>query len=211
MSTVENFARFINQCRECKEASNYKEFLKFKLLSHFLTGVAFNWYLNLTPNSISCWNDLQIQIRIHFAKMDPGVNLSDRARIQQSHGEAINEYRPISKRSKVRCNKNILGKDFVQMVQYSLDIPFRKKLDGVPLTDFALLVEIASRYERTFVIRKQLQHQSYAKGQDEFDFKYATHIVVVKYIEGAPYQQPRLQKEKFVTASRGESLVYNLD
>ena len=55
MFTLEHVARFTYQCGEVSE----NDFMKLKFFLSSLTGTAFNWYLNLSSNSIFTWWDMQ--------------------------------------------------------------------------------------------------------------------------------------------------------
>lgn len=54
-STIEHIARFSVQCGE----AGSKDYLKLRLFANSLTKSAFPWYMNLPPNSINSWYDLE--------------------------------------------------------------------------------------------------------------------------------------------------------
>lgn len=88
VSALEHMARFTCQCRE---ASN-DDYLKLRVWKSSLTGQAFTWYVNLPPNYIFTWEDMQNQFQSHFSRTDPGVSMADLAKIRQQVGETTEQY-----------------------------------------------------------------------------------------------------------------------
>lgn len=70
-STVEHVGRFTIQCGEL--ANN--EFYKLRLFGNSLTGPAFVWYINLPPNSIHSWEEMEESFHKQFVE---GKNFSAR-------------------------------------------------------------------------------------------------------------------------------------
>ena len=54
MFALEHVARFTYQCGDVSE----DDFLKIRLFPSSLTGAAFNWYINLMPNTILTLSDM---------------------------------------------------------------------------------------------------------------------------------------------------------
>lgn len=128
VSALEHMARLTFQCRE---ASN-DDYLKLRLFPSSLTGQAFTWYVNLLPNSIFTWEDMQNQFQSHFSRTDPGVSMADLARIRQQVRETTEQYRMRFKRAKVRCQVNILPEsEFVKLAQDGLDFERADRLDSL--------------------------------------------------------------------------------
>ena len=77
-----------------------------------LTEIIFWWYTNLPPISIQSWQDMQMQFTNHFARTEPGVTLSDLARIQQKLREFVEDYLSRFKMAKIGCHVSILEREF---------------------------------------------------------------------------------------------------
>ncbi|CAL8992962.1 unnamed protein product [Prunus brigantina] len=60
-SFIEHIGRFTAQCGEANSDA-----LKLRLFVHSLTGAAFSWFINLPPNSVRDWSDMERTFHEHF-------------------------------------------------------------------------------------------------------------------------------------------------
>ena len=78
-STIEHIARFSVQCGEARS----KDYLKLRLFANSLTKSAFPWYMNIPPNSINSWYDLESKFHEQFYRTDPDIQVANLARLTQ--------------------------------------------------------------------------------------------------------------------------------
>lgn len=78
-STIEHIARFSAQCGEARS----KDYLKLRLFANSLTKSAFPWYMNIPPNSIKSWYDLESKFHEQFYRTDPDIQVANLARLTQ--------------------------------------------------------------------------------------------------------------------------------
>ncbi|XP_021831891.1 uncharacterized protein LOC110771847 [Prunus avium] len=74
-SSIEHIGRFTAQCGEADSDAQ-----RLRLFVHSLTGAAFSWFINLPPNSIRDWSDME---RREFVKMaEEGLEFEYRKKFQ---------------------------------------------------------------------------------------------------------------------------------
>lgn len=78
-STIEHIAQLSVQCGE----AGSKDYLKLRLFANSLTKEAFPWYMNLPPNSINSWYDLESKFHEQFYRTEPDITVADLARVTQ--------------------------------------------------------------------------------------------------------------------------------
>lgn len=97
-STVEHIGRFISQCGEANSEEN-----RMQLFSNSLTGSAFTWFINLPPNSIQTWRDLERAFHDHFYKAEQNIPVAELAKSFQTATETTQEYIGRFKLLRTRC------------------------------------------------------------------------------------------------------------
>ena len=98
-STVEHIARFAAQCGEFTN----NDYMKLRLFPNSLTGAAFVWYINLTPDSIQTWQQIEEAFHAQFFQMEPEVSMVDLARLSQRPDEKAVQFIARFKRVQNKC------------------------------------------------------------------------------------------------------------
>jgi hypothetical protein len=65
---------------------------KIRMVPLSLTGVAFNWFTSLPPNSIDSWVGLEQKFQDYFYNEDAELRLSDLTSLRQKYTETISDY-----------------------------------------------------------------------------------------------------------------------
>jgi len=53
---------------------------------------AFNWYTNLEPNSIDCWEQLEQEFLNRFYRTRRGVSMIEHTKVRQSEDELVVDF-----------------------------------------------------------------------------------------------------------------------
>ncbi|OMO89495.1 Retrotransposon gag protein [Corchorus capsularis] len=130
-STLEHISRFTIQCGEAN--SGYH---KLRLFPNSVTGAAFTWYINLPPNSVRTWEEMERLFHTQFYRTEPEVSMADLCRLYQKKGESAEDYLDRFKKLRNRCRTPLQEMEFVRLAQNGLDIELRKKFEGVDFRDF---------------------------------------------------------------------------
>lgn len=151
-----------------REASN-DDYLKLRLFPSSLTGQAFTW------------EDMQNLFQSHFSRTDPGVSITDLARIRQQVGETTEQYIMKFKRAKVRYQVNIPESSFFKLAQDGLNFELRKKFEGMVFNDLFFLSERATRYEN--MLREESHRRSTFYGTS-YQEPVTVDVDVAEYVKG---------------------------
>jgi hypothetical protein len=65
---------------------------KIRMFPLSLTGVAFNWFTSLPPNSIDSWVNLEQKFHDYFYNGEVGLTLSDLTSLRQKYTETVFDY-----------------------------------------------------------------------------------------------------------------------
>ena len=76
-STVEHIAKFTSQCADART----NEYLKLRLFANSLTVTTFAWFINLAPDSIHNWAQMEELFHAQFFQTEPDVSMADLARL----------------------------------------------------------------------------------------------------------------------------------
>jgi hypothetical protein len=87
-NTHEHIRQFLGHLGELVGREAYR----VCLFSLSLTGTAFAWYATLAPNSINSWDKLEQKFYEHFFSVEPELELTDLALVQQGGEEPVNDY-----------------------------------------------------------------------------------------------------------------------
>lgn len=85
---IEYIARFTCQCKKASDS----DFFKLKIIPKFVSQECFYLYINLPPNSVQNWNDMQIIFQTHFSRTRPEFVIDDLVKLKQYPGETIKQY-----------------------------------------------------------------------------------------------------------------------
>ena len=96
---VEHITRFATQSSEF----TINDYMKLRLFPNSLTGVAFVWYINLTPGSIQTWQQMEEAFQAQFFQTEPEVSMADLARLSQRTDEKATHFIDIFKNALINC------------------------------------------------------------------------------------------------------------
>ena len=121
--------------------------MKLRLFPNSLTGGAFVWYINLTPDSIQTWQQMEEAFHAQFFQSEPQVFMADLARLSQRPDEKATQFIARFKRARNKCRVILPEPEFVRLAQNGLDFRLRKKFDSTEFRDLVELTYKVSRYE----------------------------------------------------------------
>ncbi|OMO89508.1 Retrotransposon gag protein [Corchorus capsularis] len=156
-STLEHIARFTIQCGEASSG-----FHKLRLFLHCITGNAFTWYINLPPNSVRTWEEMERVFHTQFYRTEPEVSVGDLSRLYQRKGESAEDYLARFKKLRNRCHTPLLEAEFVHLAHNGLDLELRKKFEGVDFRDLYEMSTKVARYET--LLREEAERRSSSYG-----------------------------------------------
>ncbi|OMO96147.1 reverse transcriptase [Corchorus capsularis] len=141
-TTLEHIARFTLQCGEANLGYH-----KLRLFPNSLTGAAFTWYINLPPNLVRTWEDMERMFPTQFYRTEPEVSMADLSRFYQKKGELDEDYLARFKKLRNRCCTPLREEEFLRLANNGLDMELRKKFEGVDFRDFFEMSTKVARYE----------------------------------------------------------------
>ncbi|XP_024171894.1 uncharacterized protein LOC112177886 [Rosa chinensis] len=157
-STIAHISRFTARCAEHSGDDD----LKLKWFENSLTGPAHAWYVNLAPNSIQNWADMERAFHEQFYRAEPEVTNADLAKMYQAAHESAQDFLDRFKAARNKCRVNLGELEFVRIAQQGLNYELRKKYEGVDIRDIFELTTSVDRYEA--IIREENQARSASKG-----------------------------------------------
>ncbi|XP_024199800.1 uncharacterized protein LOC112202998 [Rosa chinensis] len=157
-STIAHISRFTARCAEHSRDDD----LKLKWFENSLTGPAHAWYVNLAPNSIQNWADMERAFHEQFYRVEPEVTIADLAKMYQEAHESAQDFLDRFKAARNKCIVNLGELEFVRIAQQGLNYELRKKYEGVDIRDIFELTTSVARYEA--IIREETQARSASKG-----------------------------------------------
>ncbi|CAL2270925.1 unnamed protein product [Prunus armeniaca] len=78
---------FTAQCREADSDAQ-----RLRLFVHSLTGAVFSWFINLPPNSVRDWSDMERIFHEHFYQTNREITVTELARMRQASDESPRDY-----------------------------------------------------------------------------------------------------------------------
>ncbi|CAL8112901.1 unnamed protein product [Prunus armeniaca] len=121
-SSIEHIGRFTSQCGEADSDAQ-----KLRLFDHSLTGAAFSWFINLPPNSVRDWSDMERIFHEHFYQTNREITVPELARMSQASDESPHDYLQRFKTCRNWCRTNLPEREFVKMAEEGLEFEYRKK------------------------------------------------------------------------------------
>lgn len=97
-STVEHVARFQVQCGEVGTRDEWK----LRLFPNSLTATAFMLYINLPPNSVQTWQQMEEMFHHQFYRVEPKVTMVDLSGLLQLPDEGVKTYLAKFKKARFR-------------------------------------------------------------------------------------------------------------
>lgn len=76
---------------QCEEVDT-NDFLKFRLFMNSFTGSAFLWYVNLFPNFIFTWQEMESQFHTQFYRTELEISIVDLTRLIQQFDGSVERY-----------------------------------------------------------------------------------------------------------------------
>jgi hypothetical protein len=121
---------------------------KIRMFPLSLTGVAFNWFTSLPPNSIDSWVSLEQKFHDYFYNGEVQLRLSDLTSLRQKYTETISDYLRQFREVRNQCyNLTIAKKDLTNLTFAGLTLYLGDKLDGQEFSDINQLLQCALPYE----------------------------------------------------------------
>ncbi|XP_021825915.1 uncharacterized protein LOC110766827 [Prunus avium] len=125
-SSMEHIGRLTAQCGEADSDAQ-----KLCLFVHSLTGAAFSWFINLPPNSVRDWSDMERIFHEHFYQTNREITVAELARMSQASDESPRDYLQRFKICRNWCRTNLPEREFVKMAEEGLEFEYRKKFQGI--------------------------------------------------------------------------------
>jgi hypothetical protein len=109
-TTYEHVGQFLAQVNDVGITNVHK----IRMFPLSLTGVAFNWFTSLPPNSIDSWAILEQKFHDYFFDGEVKLRLSDLTSLRHKYTETISDYLKWFREVRNRCyNLTIAEKDLV--------------------------------------------------------------------------------------------------
>ncbi|XP_015939957.1 uncharacterized protein LOC107465492 [Arachis duranensis] len=143
-STTEHVARYLVEIGNLANDEN----LKIKFFPSSLTKNAFTWFLNIRPNSITTWNQLETAFHAQFYRGEMNVAVTDLVALKCEDGETIDDYLIRFKNARSMCYVTLPENEIVKIATMGLGFYMRRKLLNVHIPDLAHLAEKVRQTER---------------------------------------------------------------
>jgi hypothetical protein len=96
-----------------------------------LSGIAFTWFISLTPNSIFTWAQLEQKFYEYFYSGDTELRLLHLTTIKQKHNELVTDYIRRFRDTRNQCfNLNISDKDLADSAYSGLSLHLKEKIES---------------------------------------------------------------------------------
>ncbi|CAL8993008.1 unnamed protein product, partial [Prunus brigantina] len=135
---------------------------KLRLFVHSLTGAAFSWFINLPPNSVRDWSDMESTFHEHFYQTNREITFAELARMSQATEESPRDHLQRFKTCRNWCRTNLPEREFIKMVEEGLEFEYRKKFQGIELRDMHDLINKVDRYAS--LLKEEVQKKAASKG-----------------------------------------------
>ncbi|XP_021810941.1 uncharacterized protein LOC110754209 [Prunus avium] len=156
-SSIEHIGRCTAQCGEADLDAQ-----KLRLFVHSLTGAAFSWFINLPPNSVRDWSDMERIFQEHFYQTNREITVAELARMNQAPDESPRDYLQRFKTCGNWCRTNLPEREFVKMAEEGLEFEYRKKFQGIEFRDMHDLINKVDRYAS--LLKEEMQKKTASKG-----------------------------------------------
>jgi hypothetical protein len=131
-TTYEHIGQFLAQVSDV----GITDVHKIRMFPLSLTGVAFNWFTSLPPNSIDSWVSLEQKFHDYIYNGEVELRLSNLTSLRQKYTETVSDYLRWFREVRNRCyNLTIAEKDLANLSFADLTSYLRDKLDGQEFSD----------------------------------------------------------------------------
>ncbi|XP_057759529.1 uncharacterized protein LOC130979966 [Arachis stenosperma] len=197
-STTEHVARYLVKIENLANDEN----LKMKFFPSLLMNNAFAWFLNLRPNSIATWNQLETAFHAQFYRGKMNMAVTDLVALKREDGETIDDYLIRFKNAKSRCYVSLPESEIVKIATMGLEFYMRRKLLNVHIFDLAHLAEKVRQTElmkkkkekyrseqrsksKPFTRKEKVAYVTMESSDEEVDFE--TEVDLAELKKGPPY------------------------
>jgi hypothetical protein len=143
-TTYEHIGKFLAQVNDV----GITDMHKIRMFPLSLTGVAFNWFTSLPPNSIDSWVSLEQKFHDYFYNGEVELRLSDLTSLRQKYTETDADYLRWFREVRNRCyNLTIVEKDLANLAFAGLTPYLKDMFDGQEFSNTNKLLQRALPYE----------------------------------------------------------------
>ncbi|KAF7150804.1 hypothetical protein RHSIM_Rhsim02G0050900 [Rhododendron simsii] len=197
--------------------------LKLRLFPNSLTATAFTWYINLPPNSIQTWAQIEEMFHQQFYRVEPKIMMADLSCYRQLPQECVESYLYRFKTTHFKCKIPLPEAEYVRLALNGLDFEFKKKFHGTEFWNLFELSAKASRYEK--LLKEEKDRKAASKGTYYQDPNYDVAAVeteanfdvdVAKIVNRKPdvckaFVKTELAKQTVQEASNKPTKAYTFD
>ncbi|KAJ0962975.1 hypothetical protein J5N97_028097 [Dioscorea zingiberensis] len=141
----QHLAHFVTACGD----TSAKPSLLLRQFSASLTGVAFEWYASLQPESIQTWQQLKDAFRVRFGGVSDKITIADLAATLQNKDEKVVDYIMRWRNLSIKCEQPLDQPQAVGLLLGNIDSWMAPFLSTSGVTTFQELISQAKKLERT--------------------------------------------------------------
>jgi hypothetical protein len=109
---------------------------KIRLFLLSLSGITFNWFTSLAPNSISTWDVLEEKFHEYFYNGETELKLSDLTAVRQKYTETVTKYIKRFRETRNKCySLTVRERDLADLALVGLSSYLREKLERHEFND----------------------------------------------------------------------------
>jgi hypothetical protein len=109
---------------------------KIRLFPLSLSGMAFNWFVSLPPNSVDTWDQLEQKFHDYFYNGETELKLSNPVAVKQRGGETVSDYVWRFRTTRNKCYGLTIGeRDLAELAFAWLSVALRDKMEGQDFID----------------------------------------------------------------------------
>ena len=165
-STIEHVARFQVQCGEAGTRDDWK----LRLFPNSLTGTAFAWYINLPPNSVYAWRQMEDLFHQQFYRVEPEVTMTDISGLRQLPDEKVETYLARFKKARFKCKVPLPEREYVRLATNGLSFELKKRFYESDFRDLFEMTAKTARYEK--VLKEEHDKKTASRGTYHRDPNY---------------------------------------
>ncbi|KAH7688681.1 Retrotransposon gag domain-containing protein [Dioscorea alata] len=141
----QHLAHFITACGD---TSNNPSLL-LRQFAASLTGVAFEWYANLQPESIQTWQQMKDSFRVRFGGVTDKITIADLANTRQNRDEKVIDYVMRWRNLSIKCEQPLDQVQAVGLLVGNIDNWMAPFLSSSDIHTFQDLISQVKKLERT--------------------------------------------------------------
>jgi hypothetical protein len=144
-TTYEHIGQFLAQINDV----GMTDIHKIRLFRLLLSGIAFNWFTYLAPNSIDTWPSLKQKFHDYFYNGEVELRLSDLTSVRQKYNETVLEYLKRFREPRNKCYDLTIGeRDLVDLAFKGLSSHQWEKMEGHDFTDINQVLQHVMIHEK---------------------------------------------------------------